>query len=108
MREQIQTLLSEAAASRMDPKEKEALESARAQLEAGMSLDMVVASLPHLRYAKGLLVALGWAAEMEDAQDPAWKREAQEECQKAIKHYRQVLPPSHGVSINGKVCDITP
>ena len=107
MREEIAKLLSEAAASRVDAKEKEALEGARAQLEAGMSLDAVVSGLPHLRYAKGLLTALGWAAEAEEAKDPAWQREAREECQKAVRHYRQVLP-SHGVSINGKVCDITP
>ena len=93
MREAVCALLSEAASSRVDPEERRVLLNAKAQLESGIKLDAVVASLPHLRYAKGLLMALGWAAEAEEAKDPAWQREAREECDRFSNWYRETLHP---------------
>lgn len=93
LRKEIAALLLAAAKSRVDPHEKEILMEAKSRVEQGDSIDRIVGDLPHLRYARGLIDALGWAAEFEYARDEAWRREAREECTKSANYYRKTLHP---------------
>ena len=60
-------LLKTAAASRVSAEERDALAAAAGKVKAGDDLDAVAAGLPSMRYAKGLVMALGWASEAMDA-----------------------------------------
>lgn len=84
-------LLEAAVQSRVSENERWALERASDRVWFGSELDYVVLGLPQLRMARGLIFALGWAAEFEDAKDEEWRKEALSEYEKAVEWYRKTL-----------------
>lgn len=90
LRAELSALLKQAAEARVEAKEKQALEHASEQVWHWGRIDYVTKNLPYMRYLKGLIFALDWAAEIEEAADPAWRAEAVREYERAVRWFRRL------------------
>lgn len=91
LRDQVSKLLALAAKSRVSVAEQQALWRSKAMLDAGESFGDVARSIPSMRYTKGLVMALDWAAEVEETHNPEWKVEAVGEFKRFATWYEELL-----------------
>lgn len=80
-----------AAESRVDAKERQALVIAAESVRGQVPLDQVMSRLPSMRYTKGLVMALGWAAEALGSQG-VWREEALAEYRRMREWYVGIVP----------------
>jgi len=90
-RAEVVKLLDRASRSRVSFHERLALARLRDRVASGESLGAL--ELPPLRYARGLLMALGWAAEAETTFDEAWRQECLAEFESWRRWYLRTLQP---------------
>ena len=79
LRHEVAALLRAASEHRVSLEERVALAKAAERIMDREPPDLVASTLPHMRYAKGITMALGWAAEAMETNDEAWQRECMEE-----------------------------